>query len=78
MLNLSGDISATAILWASGMYVEGNAEIAATADFISRHLLILGVDSNHDIYVFAGALGLGAPAHLAVDESLIIMVHFNS
>ena len=58
-----------------GTYVEGNAEIAATADLISRHLLILGVDSNHDVYIFAGAIGLGAPAHLGVDESPIIIAH---
>lgn len=36
-----------------GVYVEGNAEIAAAADFISRHILILGADSNHDVYIFA-------------------------
>ena len=58
-----------------GIYVEGNVEIAATADFISRHLLILGDDSNHDVYIFAGAIGLGAPAHLGVDESPIITAH---
>jgi hypothetical protein len=49
-----------------GIYVEGNAEIAATADFISRHLLILG-DFFHDVYIFSEAIGLGAPAHLGVD-----------
>jgi hypothetical protein len=58
-----------------GIYVEGNAEIAATADFISRHLLILGDDSSHDVYIFAGAIGLGAPAHLGVDESPVIIAH---
>jgi len=58
-----------------GIYVEGNAEIAATADFISIHLLILGADSNHDVYIFAGAIGLGAPAHLGVDESPIVIAH---
>ena len=58
-----------------GVYVEGNAEIAATSDFISRHILILGADSNHDVYIFAGAIGLGAPAHLGVDESPVIIAH---
>ena len=61
-----------------GTYVEGNAEIAATADCISRHILILGADSNHDVYIFAGAIGLGAPAHLGVDESPIIIAHCHS
>jgi hypothetical protein len=42
-----------------GIYVEGNAEIAAAADFISRHLLIFGADANHDVYIFAGDIGLG-------------------
>ena len=58
-----------------GIFVEGNAEIAATADFISRHLLILGDDPDHDVYIFAGAIGLGAPAHLGVDEIPIILAH---
>ena len=58
-----------------GVYVEGNAEIAATSDFISRHILILGADSNHDVYIFAGAIGLGAPAHLSVDKSPVIIAH---
>jgi hypothetical protein len=58
-----------------GIYVEGNAEIAAAADFISRHLLILGADSDHDVYIFAGAIGLGEPANLGVDESPIIIAH---
>ena len=49
-----------------GIYVEGNAEIAANADFISRHILILGADINHDVYIFAGAIGLRAPAHLRI------------
>ena len=54
---------------------EGNAEIAATADFISRHILIFGADSYHDVYIFVGAIGLGAPAHLGVDESPVIIAH---
>ena len=58
-----------------GIYVEGNAEIAAAADFISRHLLILGADSDHDVYIFAGAIGLGEPVNLGVDESPIIIAH---
>ena len=58
-----------------GVYVEGNAEIAVVADFISRHILILGADSNHHVYIFAGAIGLGAPAHLGVDESPLIIAH---
>jgi hypothetical protein len=58
-----------------GIYVEGNAEIAATADFISRHLLILGDDPDHYVYIFAGAIGLGAPVHLGVDEIPIIVAH---
>ena len=58
-----------------GVYVEGNAEIAVAADFISRHILILGADSNHHVYIFAGAIGLGAPAHLGVDESPVIIAH---
>ncbi len=37
--------------------------------------MILGDDSNHDVYIFAGAIGLGAPAHLGVDKSPIIIAH---
>jgi hypothetical protein len=58
-----------------GICVEGNAEIVANSDFISRHILILGADINHDVYIFAGAIGLGAPAHLGVDDSPIILAH---
>ena len=61
-----------------GIYVEGNAEIAATADFISRHLLILGANADHDVYEFAGAIGLGAPAHLGSDEDPIIIAHWRT
>ena len=61
-----------------GFYVQGNAEIAATSDFISRHLLILGADADHDVYVFAGAIGLGAPAHIGVDENPIIISHWHT
>ena len=39
--------------------MEGNAEIAAAADLISRYLLIFGADANHDVYIFAGDIGLG-------------------
>ena len=48
---------------------------ASTADFISRHLLILGDDPDHYVYIFAGAIGLGAPVHLGVDEIPIIVAH---
>ena len=51
-----------------GIYEEGDDEITATAYFISRHLLTMGDDPDHDVYIFAGAIGLGAPAHLDVDE----------
>ena len=61
-----------------GFYVQGNAEIAATSDFIARHLLILGADADHDVYVFAGAIGLGAPAHLGMDEAPIIIAHWRT
>ena len=59
-----------------GVYVEGNAELAATADYISRHILILGADEHRDVYLFAGAIGLGAPVHLADDEAPIIVAHW--
>ena len=61
-----------------GVYVEGNAEIAVVADFISRHILILGADSNHHVYIFAGAIGLGAPAHLGVDPSSLLTLPHNT
>ncbi len=32
-----------------GVYVEGNAEINATADYISRHILILGADQDRNV-----------------------------
>ena len=37
--------------------------------------MILGDDPDHDVYIFAGAIGLGAPAHLGVDEISIILAH---
>ena len=76
LANFTGDIKLTCDLVATcGIYVEGNSEIAAAADFISRHLLIFGADANHDVYIFAGDIGLGAPAHLGFDESPVIIAH---
>ena len=76
LANFTGDIKLTCDLVATcRIYVEGNAEIAANADFISRHILIYEADINSDVYIFAGAIGLGAPAHLGVDESPIILAH---
>jgi len=49
-----------------GFYVQGKCKNRCTSDFISRHLLILGAD--HDVNVLAGAIGLGAPAHLGIDS----------
>jgi hypothetical protein len=37
-----------------GFYVEVNFEIATTADFVSRHLLILGADTDHDVSICRG------------------------
>ena len=59
-------------------FVEGNAEITATADFVTRHLLNLGADADHDVYQFAGAVGLGAPVHLGIGENPIIFVHWRT
>ena len=40
------DISACDLVGTCGFYVQGNAEIVATSDFISRHLLILGANAD--------------------------------
>ena len=37
-----------------GFYVEVNFEIAIAADFVSRHLLILGADTDHDVSICRG------------------------
>ena len=47
-----------------GICVEGNAEIVANSDFISRHILILGADINHDLYIYSQ--GLLAWEHLRI------------
>lgn len=60
-----------------GVYVEGNAEIPATADYISRHILILGADEHRDVFVFAGSIGNGAPVQLD-NESPIIVAHYRT
>ena len=54
-----------------GVYVEGNAEVAATADYIGRHILILGADSARDVYIFAGSIGLGAPIDLGDEQPIL-------
>ena len=60
-----------------GVYVEGNAEMAATADFISRHILILGAREDLDVYIFAGSIGNGVPVQLD-NETPIIVAHLGS
>ncbi len=44
-----------------GVFVEGNAELAATADYISRHILILGADKSRDVYLSLVLLPLVRP-----------------
>ena len=47
-----------------GVYVKGNAESAATADYISRHIPILCVDYDRDVFIFTGSIGLRTPEKL--------------
>lgn len=60
-----------------GVYVEGNAEIPATADYITRHILILGAREDLDVYIFAGSIGNGTPVQLD-NETPIILAHWRS
>ena len=58
------------------IYVEGNSlKSLPPLTLFFRHLLIFGADANHDVYIFAGTIGLGAPAHLDFDESPVIIAH---
>ena len=57
-----------------GTFVEGNVEIAATADYIGRHILIFGADKEHDVLIRAGHLG--APTAAVVNKKPIMIVHY--
>ena len=41
----------------TGVYVEGNAEIAATADFLGRDIYIFAGNKENDVFIRAGNLG---------------------
>ncbi len=59
-----------------GVFVVGNGEVAATADFIGRYIIILGATEGHDVYIHAGHLGLGAPMDLGLEEDAIAVAHW--
>ena len=53
-----------------GIYVEGTAELAATADYIGRHILIMGADETRDVYLFAdGEADCEAGGHLLASDT---------
>ena len=49
-----------------GVFVEGNAEIPATANYIGRHILIIGAKKENDVLIRAG--NLGAPTTAVVNK----------
>lgn len=66
-----GGIRITAILSAPLVSMLTATPIAATADFVSRHLLTLGADQDRDIYVYAGSIGLEVPVQLTKKHRLL-------
>ena len=54
-----------------GTFVERYAEIAATADYIGRHILIFGADKEHDVLIPAGHLGASTAAIVNINPIMI-------
>ena len=57
-----------------GVFVDGNAEIAAAADFIGKNIFIFGRDEGNDVFIRAG--NLGAPTTGDAKGKTIMIAHF--
>jgi len=65
------------LLWhgsTPGVYIEGNANVAATGDYVGRHILILSVYLARDIHFLLILLASARPSIL--DEQPIILAHW--
>ena len=57
-----------------GVFVDGNAEIAAAADFIGKDIFIIGRDEGTDVFIRKG--NLGAPTTGDAKGKAIILAYF--